>query len=115
MQGTKNRRLFVISATGLEPGALWQRIIAKRILWVVLKEMYSDLVRMENEVKASGLDWTIVRPPRMTDKPRTGEYQIAINRHLARANVISRADVADYIIRHLKDTASYCGTVEIAY
>jgi uncharacterized protein YbjT (DUF2867 family) len=77
--------------------------------------MYADLVQMETTVQASGLDWTIVRPPRLTDKPRRGEYQIAVNRHLAHGSMLSRADVADYMLTHLNDAASYCAVVEIAY
>jgi hypothetical protein len=41
--------------------------------------MYIDLLRMEGAVKASNLDWTILRPPRLTDEPRTGRYHVGIN------------------------------------
>src|SRR5690242_12654051 len=44
MQPAGVRRLFCVSASGLEPGPLLQRLIAKPILWAILKEMYSDLV-----------------------------------------------------------------------
>ena len=115
MQFAGVHRLFCISASGLEPGPLWQRLIAKPILWTVLKEMYSDLVRMEAVVKRSPIDWTILRPPRLTDGPRTGHYQVALNQHLRRCLVISRADVADYILRNLDNAESGCAVVELAY
>ena len=60
------------------------------MLWLVLKEMYTDLVRMETVVQKSTLDWTIVRPPRLTDGPRTGHYHAAINEHLRKCWSISR-------------------------
>jgi putative NADH-flavin reductase len=54
---------------------------------------------MENVFQKSGLDWTIVRPPRLTDKPRTGKYRV-LEGHLPRFGFsISRADVADFIVK----------------
>ena len=64
------------------------------MLWRVFKYSYADMMRMESIVKASGVDWTIVRPPRLTDGPFTGRYNVAINTHLARCWRISRADLA---------------------
>ena len=115
MQSAHVRRLVCVSASGLEPGPLWQRWIAKPILWAVFKEMYSDLVRMEAVVERSQVDWTILRPPSLTNGPRTGQYQVGLNKHLRRILFVSRADVADFIIRHLSDPATYCARVEIAY
>ena len=107
------RRLLCISAGATDPGG-WQRLIIKPILWRMHGEMYIDLLRMEAAVKASGLDWTILRPPRLMDQPRTGHYQVGINRHLLFGNSIRRADVADFIVTHLTDPAVYCATVELA-
>jgi putative NADH-flavin reductase len=115
MQSAHVHRLICVSASGLEPGPLWQRLVAKPILWAVLKEMYSDLVRMEAVIERSDVDWTILRPPALTNGPRTGQYQVELNKHLSRGLVISRADLGEYIVSHLSDTATYCARVEIAY
>jgi len=115
MQAADVRRLLCVSATGIEPGPLLQRWLAKPILWMIFKDMYTDLVRMEAEVKRSDLEWTILRPPRLTDGPRTGQYHMAVNEHLTRGALISRADVADYMLTHLDDKAAYRAQVEIAY
>ncbi len=115
MQAAGVRRLLCISASGLEPGPRWQRWIAKPLLWFILKNMYTDLVRMETMVKESGLDWTIMRPPMMTNEPRTGQYQVAVNKPLSSGWKISRADLADYIVNHLDDAIIHCALVEIAY
>lgn len=115
MQAADVCRLICVSASGLEPGPLWQRVIAKPILWTVLKEMYHDLVRMEAVVEHSQVDWTILRPPALNNGPRTGQYQVALNNHLSRGMSISRADLANYIISHLCDAATYCAKVEIAH
>jgi len=115
MQLNRIRRLFCISASGLQPGPRWQRIIAKPLLWAAFKAMYTDLVRMEAVVKRSTVDWTIMRPPRLTNGPRTGKYQVAVNAPLRRGMKISRADVADYVLKHIETAESRCGVVELAY
>jgi len=116
MQAEGVRRLLCISATGLEPGPLFQRIVAKPILWHFIGNMYADLVRMEDFVKSTALDWTIVRPPRLTDGPRTGRYQVKINRQFRFGGfTLSRADAADFMITRLADPQTFCATVEVAY
>ena len=114
MQSAEVCRLLCVSASGLEPGPLWQRVIARPALWALLKEMYTDLVRMEAVVESSQVDWTILRPPALTNRPRTGQYQVALNKNLSRGTFLSRADLADYIVSHLNDVATYCARVEIA-
>jgi putative NADH-flavin reductase len=114
MQPAGARRLLCISATGLDPGPLIQRWIAKAVLWRLLHGMYTDLVCMEERVKSSSVNWTIIRPPRLTDKPHTGRYVASHNQHLPSAWVISRADLADYIVKHLDDPATYRAWVEVA-
>ena len=114
MQSADVRRLICVSASGLDPGPWWERWFAKPILWMAFKEMYTDLVRMEAVVERSGLDWTLLRPPALTNGPRTGRYQVAVNQHLKRSLKISRADLGDYIVGHLCDPAAYCARVETA-
>jgi putative NADH-flavin reductase len=118
MQQNDVRRILCFSASGIVSGPavpLLRRLINKLILWPMLRNPYTDLVRMEALVRASDRDWTIVRPPRLTDGPRTGTYKIAVNGYLPRGFLIARADLADYLVTHLNDTASYRGIVEIGY
>jgi len=113
MQTSGVQRLLCISAGATDPGG-WQRWIVKPILWRLYGEMYADLLRMEDTVKASGLNWTIVRPPRLLDEPRTGRYRIAINKHLTFGISIPRGDVAEFIVTHLAEPTTYHATVELA-
>lgn len=115
MKSAHVRRLLAVSANGLDPGPLWQQIIAKPLLHYFFKYTYDDLARMEILIRQSDLDWTIARPPRLVDTPHTGQYQMAVNKHLTRGYKIARADVADYLVQHMMDVTAYCGTVEIAY
>jgi hypothetical protein len=61
----------------------------------MLRDAYDDMGCMEALIKGSGLEWTIIRAPMLTDKPRTGRYQVARNKHLSRGASIARADLAD--------------------
>lgn len=64
-----------------------------------------DAEGMEQTIRASDLDWTIVRPPQLTDKPFTGKYRVRED-HLPRFGFkISRADVADCFIKALEKRA----------
>ena len=44
--------------------------------------MYDDLAAMEDILRASGLDWTVIRPPQLTDKPPSGTYRTAFGQNL---------------------------------
>ena len=59
-----------------------------------MRERYADLARMEDVLRASDLDWTIFRPPRLTNGRLTGAYRTAVGRNLRGGALISRADVA---------------------
>ena len=66
----------------------------------------ADSSAMEDVLARSGLDWTIVRPPQLTDKPYTGNYRVREG-HLPRFGLkISRADVADYMIKATENHSS---------
>ena len=111
-------RAFFISASAVEISPVlpfFVRLAAKYVVQKLLKHMYADLLRMEELVKGSGLDWTIIRPPRLTDKPTTGNYRFAINSFLKNALVISRADVAHFMINNVNNETTYRSTIEIAY
>ena len=112
------RRVFVISASAVEVSPVLPvvvRFAAKYILQKLLRHMYADLRVMEGRVKESGLDWTIVRPPRLTNKPVTGKYRFAVNGFLRNCLSISRADVAHFIVHHARDRGTYQGVVEVGY
>jgi len=114
MQAASVRRLLSISASGFDPGPFFQRVAAKLILQPLFGNGYADMARMEAELSKSDLDWTVIRPPMLTNGPRTGEYRTAVKKHLSAGWAISRANLADYIVTHLADSSTYCAWVEIA-
>jgi putative NADH-flavin reductase len=65
-----------------------------------------DSSAMEQTMMQSRLDWTIVRPPQLTDNARTGKYRLRVG-HLPRFGFkISRADVADAFLNAVESPAS---------
>jgi len=63
----------------------------------------SDSAASEAIFQESGLDWTIVRPPQLTDLPFTGKYRVRLG-HLPRMGFkIGRPDVADYFVKAASD------------
>jgi putative NADH-flavin reductase len=62
MQRSGVNRIVVLSAAAHFPG------IPNRIASFVLRNHMRDSLAMENVVQANGLDWTIARPPRLTQE-----------------------------------------------
>lgn len=70
------------------------------------RDVVADACAMENIIGKSGLDWTLVRPPELTDKSYTGKYRVREG-HLPTFGLsISRADVADFMLRILGDRSA---------
>jgi putative NADH-flavin reductase len=121
LQGLKEsggKRAFFISASALDVNPLvpfYFRLAVKYILQKLLKHMYADQRLMEELVKSSGTNWTVIRPPRLTDDAPTGKYRIAINSFLKNCMKISRADVAHFIINNTDNSSTYRAVIEIAY
>jgi uncharacterized protein YbjT (DUF2867 family) len=82
-------------------------------LKAILRKPYADLALMEDVLRDSGLDWTSVRPPRLTNGPLTERYRLAYG-HNAGA-IISRADVAHAMLRLVTDTKAIGQPVGVGY
>jgi putative NADH-flavin reductase len=72
---------------------------------LLLKRVYDDKDVQESVIKSSGLDWTIVRPGLLTNRPATGQYRVLTAPNEWRFGTISRADVADFLVRQIDDRA----------
>jgi len=118
MRATGARRLVAVSAwplSGDDGDTLPSRLLLKPLLWALLRPVYADMATMEDEIRQSGLDWTIVRPRRLTDKPPTGHYRMALNRSVRGGYTISRADLAAAILTLLDDPTARHAAIGIGY
>jgi putative NADH-flavin reductase len=68
------------------------------VIKAVLRDHYDDLALMEDILRDSGLDWTVVRPPQLKDKPLTATYRTAFEHNLRGGASVSRADVAHVML-----------------
>ncbi|MFD6660037.1 NAD(P)-dependent oxidoreductase [Streptomyces parvus] len=118
MEAEGARRLLVVSAVpvGPEPAddPLVDRLM-RRAIGAVLAELYADLARMEAVLADSATDWTAVRPPRLTNGPRTGVYRKAVGGTPRSSRTVSRADVAHAMLALIDDPAAVKQGVGIAY
>jgi putative NADH-flavin reductase len=116
MHRAGTRRLVVVSGTGPfdEGEGPGKRYVIKPIGRLFLKNVFADFVAMEEIVRASGLDWTILRPSRLTDKPLTGHYRTRRDLNLRRNFTVSRADVAHLILAVSGDSETYRHAIYIA-
>ncbi len=82
------------------------RYVGKPITRRILKNVCADMRRAEDAIHASHLDWTILRPPRLSDHATTGKWRIAIDRHLPHGFTIPRGDLAACILSLIDDPDS---------
>lgn len=99
------KRLVVVSVAGIhtEGDGPVMRGVVKPLLGRILRHPFADAQAMEDAVQASGLDWTIVNPPRLTDGKRIGQLHARVDRTVPGRGSISRADLACAVLRAVDD------------
>ena len=92
------RRLLAV--TGFGTGDSYARLSsAERIgFQAIMGRAYADKNRQERLISETDLDWTIARPGFLTSNRRTGRYQVLTEPSTWRNGMISRADVAHFLI-----------------
>jgi putative NADH-flavin reductase len=99
-------RLVYLSFLGVPAGRHQLSVLGRYVVApIVMRNVVADHVEKEQIIERSQLDWTIVRPPRLTNGPKTCAYRNGEHIH-ARQFVprISRADVAHFMVNQLTDT-----------
>ena len=98
------KRLLVVSAIGVgETKDLVPGWYEKLIMPTLLSGAMKDKEKMEPEVEASGLEWTIVRPAHLVNGERTGVVKTFEPGTGETAHKITRADVAAFLLESLVD------------
>lgn len=117
MEKVGPRRLICLSTLGA--GESWSNLdfYWKYVMFgFFLRQVFADHERQEALVRHSNLEWTIVRPGALTDGPLTGHYRYSFpstDRDIALQ--ISRADVADFILKQLSDQAALYQAPSLSY
>ena len=101
MQDGGPRRLLVVSVAALFKDAGPVVAIFRRTL---LRNIVADAAEMERVVTSSHLDWTIARPPKLTNGPMTRHYRVADGHQPGGMPFVSRADVSDFLLNELEQT-----------
>ena len=111
------KRLICQSSLGVGDSRANLSFFTKHIIVsIFLRHAFADHERQEAVVKQSSLDWTIVRPPHLTVGPRTGTYRHGFpvtDKHISAK--ISRADVADFMLKQLTDNMYIRQTPGVSY
>ena len=81
----------------------------------MIKPLLNDKAKQETSVRESGLDFLIVQPMMLTDTEKTGKYRVAEKLEVKPGDVISRADVADFMLKSLTQNELLGKTIVMAY
>ena len=110
------RRLINVSAAGAfitgdpDTGALLKAIIPR-----VFAASFADVREMEAAIRASDLNWTLVRPTRLVNHPATGRHRVRADYPPPGGRKISRADVAAFVALTLTQDAWLHAAPALAY
>ncbi|EHR59153.1 NAD(P)-dependent oxidoreductase [Saccharomonospora cyanea] len=109
MRRTGTTRIVAVSAQPvLRSGAgepLWFRATTRPLVRALYRTVYADLERMEEVLRASGTEWTVLRPPYLTDKPATGRYRTAVDASVPGGS-LPRGDLARAMLDMLAEAAT---------
>lgn len=110
------RRLVCQSTLGAGDSRGNLNLFWKHLMFgLLLRKAYADHERQEEVVRASTLDWTILRPAAFTDGPATGSYRRGFGPADRTALKISRADAAHALLAEVVDPAGVGGAVGVSY
>jgi putative NADH-flavin reductase len=108
LNNEKHLTIPVIILTGFGAGESikYSGLIAGLFMKLILKHVYKDKAVMEEIITASDLKWIIARPGILTNGPLTEKYKVADSLYKGmNVSAISRADVADYMVKQAENPA----------
>ena len=105
MEASAVKRLICVTGLGAGDSRGHGGRLYNTVLSLLLGRIYADKDAQEWIIRGSGLDWTIVRPTVLTTGPRTGAYHVLVDARDWRSGSISRADVADFLVKQISDAS----------
>jgi putative NADH-flavin reductase len=104
------RRIIVLGSAGALPSSLdkqpaWRRWIVQNLVYsTFLKYPVASQISQWKDISHSGLDWTMVMPPMLTNTAGHGAYRIDGDALPRNGSRISREDVADFMMQQITGT-----------
>jgi putative NADH-flavin reductase len=114
MQRSGARRLVVTSMLGVGESKANATVFLRLLVATFLRGANKDKAAMESAVKASGLDWVILRPAILNDETATGNVRVFDAETGEKAHKITRADLASFIIARLSGSEYLHQAVTVA-
>jgi putative NADH-flavin reductase len=105
MEANAVRRLICVPGFGAGDSRGRGGLLYNAVLCLILGRIYADKDAQEWIIRQSRLDWTIVRPTILIDGQRTGAYRVLVDAREWRSGFISRADVADFLVKQIDDAS----------
>jgi len=100
------RRLIYLSFIGVSESRADAGLIVRYIARHPLRHEIADHEIKEDLIRRSSVDWTIVRAPKLSNGPATGRYRVGDTiRAQSLFPIISRADLASFLVEQLSDSA----------
>ncbi len=98
------KRLIAVSGLGAGDSRGHGGFIYDAVVFpLLLKRVYDDKDVQEWIIRSSGLDWTIVRPGLLKNRPATGRYRVLTASKDWQFGAISRSDVAEFLVQQIND------------
>jgi putative NADH-flavin reductase len=95
------RRFICLSAYGASETK--DTALYSKVLRAFIGKRVEDKDRQEELLRASDLDWVLVRPPLLTNGARRGRYLVGADIPIKLFSSVSRADVAEFMLKQLTD------------
>jgi uncharacterized protein YbjT (DUF2867 family) len=104
MDSRNVRRLVCITGLGAgdsrgHGGLLFDTLVFP----LLLRKVYEDKNRQEDIVRTSQLDWVLVRPVVLNDKPAKGTVRAQTDLSQIHGGTVARSDVAKFVVQQLTD------------
>jgi putative NADH-flavin reductase len=112
MEQTGVRRLIALTGFGAGDSRNRGGCLYNTAFHLFLGRAYDDKDVQEQLIQDSKLDWVIARPVILFNGSRTGRYRILVEPRSWRIGFISRADVADFLVKQIDDDA-YLGKTPV--
>lgn len=112
MEQAEVKRLICLTGFGAGDSRNRGNLLYNVAFNLFLGRAYDDKDIQEKIIRKSKLDWVIARPGILTNGPKTGTYDILVEPKTWRCGFISRADVADFLVKQI-DSDEYLGKAPV--